>query len=161
VRARDQQTAGETTAERRTLPDRAEPVLALQRTAGNRAVNALLARQAVETTTDADTHTRVVLPGIGSVPLLSFSWSVGYAGRSHEMQFQSEEGDHSAKLMRASIDGTAMDVEVIAPRGGVTMHVFLKGALVSSYTLSSGDRPTESWTLNYASIEQKYDAPKR
>jgi type VI secretion system (T6SS) effector Hcp len=160
MRVRDEQTRSEPAARRSKLGP-GDPVLALQRSAGNRAVGALLARQPAETATDADTQTRVVLPGIGTVPLLSFSWNVGYNGRSTELQLQSVQGDHSAKLARASIDGTAMDVEVIAPRGGVTMHIFLKGALVSSYSLSSGDRPTESWTLNYVSIEQKYDPPKR
>jgi hypothetical protein len=139
MRARDEQTRGESTTERRTAAAGAEPVLALQRTAGNRAVNALLARQPVETTTEAatteaDRQMRAVLAGVGTIALLSYSVGGDDRYRTHDVHFMSEQGDHSAKLAQAAIDGSAMDVDVRA-----------------------GRRPTESWTLNYESIEENFD----
>jgi hypothetical protein len=49
------------------------------------------------------------------------------------------------------IDGRPFDAEVILHSGAV---VRLKGAVVSSYTVgSSGDPPSESWSLNAESVE--------
>jgi hypothetical protein len=154
----------------------ADRVLALQRSAGNQAVSALLARSPDGATEEKDktesagaSGLRATLPGIGTIPLLSFGSSargpsVGSGGGSHgddkaptfrEMVFSSRVGEHSPKLFKANIDGKPMEVEVIVPRGRSTLRLKLKGAIVSNYNSSgAGDDPTESWTLNFESVEQ-------
>ncbi len=73
----------------------------------------------------------------------------------------SKIGEHSAKLMRAALDGKAMDVEIVLPSGKGALHIKLGGALVSSYN-TSGDGPdaTETWTLNFQSIEQTFEGER-
>ena len=139
----------------------AERVLALQRSAGNRAVSELLARAPEGTDTKEDakaTGPRATLPGIGTIPLLSWSFSSrsrqgGGSGKSdvREMQFSSKVGKHSPALFKAAIDGPPMEVEVVS--GGMVLK--LKGAIVSNYTTSGeGDDAIETWTLDFETIEQ-------
>jgi hypothetical protein len=158
----------------------ANRVLALQRSAGNQAVSALLARSPDGATEEKDktesagaSGVRATLPGIGTIPLLSFSAGAtgrppgGSAGRGREdekaptvreMVFSSRVGEHSSKLFKATIDGKPMEVEVIVPRGKSTLRLKLKGAIVSNYSTSGaggeGDSAIESWTLNFESVEQ-------
>jgi type VI protein secretion system component Hcp len=64
----------------------------------------------------------------------------------------SKAGAHSAKLSKAFIDGKPMDVEVVVT---ATLRFKLKGAIISSYsTTGQGPDATESWTLNFSSMEQ-------
>jgi hypothetical protein len=147
-------------------PPAADRVLALQRSAGNRAVSALLARSPDDTKAkDDEKGARATLSGIGTIPLLSVSFDVnrtpggrggeGGAPPPREIVFFSKIGEHSAKLTQAVIDGRPMEVEVILPGGGSTLRLKLKGAIVSSYS-TSGDRDdaTETWVLNFQSLEQ-------
>ena len=141
----------------------AERVLALQRSAGNQAVTGLLARDTKpkEKEKTAAPGAQATLSGIGTIALRSVSFPP-QAGRPgdpkdgpRELVFTSDVGEHSAKLMRASLDGKAMTVEIVMP-GGMTLK--LEGAIVGSYSTSSGGGgrdELESWTLNFASIEQQ------
>src|SRR5688572_8165504 len=106
----------------------AERVLALQRSAGNRAVSDLLARSpdAKEAEKGAAAGLRVTLPGIGTIPLLSVSFGAssgrggpgsgsGKAPAVREIGLSSKVGEHSSKLLKASLDGQPMDAEIILP----------------------------------------------
>jgi hypothetical protein len=152
----------------------AERVLALQRSAGNRAVSALLARDGAKPADKAKpepaavTGARVSLPGIGTIPLLSVSLGAtpggGAIGRgeaerqAREVFVSSKVGEHSAGLMRATLDGKPMAVEVIIPSGKSTVRLKLTGALVSSYN-TSGEGPAaiETWALNFQAIEHSVE----
>ena len=160
----------------------AADVLALQRSAGNRAVAGLLARDSTKSAPkpkDAKpaqaTGPRVVFPGIGEIPIESFQWGELRAlpppdreeigkNQPREILFISKTGDHSSALMRAMLQGEAKEVEVIWPQGsgGAVMRLRLKGALVSSYNVSTGgDEPTESWSLNFEAIEFTHEDAKQ
>jgi hypothetical protein len=158
-------------------PEASERMHALQRSAGNRALSARLARapdtgkpdvkQGEEEKTESS-GARVTLPGIGTIPLLSVSFGGGAGGgvggpgggRSREgdkgpsireLVFVSSVGDHSPLLSRAAVDGKPMEVEVILPR----LRLKLTGAVVTSYSISEASgSATESWALNFESVEQ-------
>jgi hypothetical protein len=149
-------------------------VLALQRSAGNRAVTALLSRapdtaapKGKEKPPAAASGHRVEFPGIGTIPVSS-----AQMGETRErprppsgereprtptftdMTFASQVGAHSAALFRASADGRAADVEVIMASGDTTIVIKLTNAIVSSYRTSGGSGSTiESWTLNFSAAE--------
>src|SRR3954467_580398 len=149
------------------VPPAAERLLALQRSAGNRAVGAALAR-APDTKekpqAPAGTGYTATLPGIGTIELQSLSLTsrqppgggtggIGGENSPREMMLTSKVGEHSSKLQQALADGHAMDVEVVMS-GGVKLT--LKAAIVSSYSVSTGgaDGQLESWTLNFEAIDQ-------
>jgi type VI secretion system secreted protein Hcp len=152
-------------------PERERPVqdvLALQRTAGNRAVSALLARSP-ERAVPADAKgaeaagPRATLTGIGTIPLLSVSLGLGRGGApgggnakpepTSEIALTSRLGPHSQRLSKAAVDGRPMDVEIVVPRGKSALRVTIKNALVHGYSVSSGeDRATESWTLTFSGM---------
>lgn len=161
----------------------ADRVLALQRTAGNRAVAALLAREPdAPTPTDSKgpppkqaegpSGMRATLSGLGTIAVLSVGVQSsapagGPGGRGRggdrpvvkEIAFTSTIGKHSAAVQQALIDGKAMDGEIVLS-GGLT--IIVKGAVVASYsTLGTGDdkEPLESWSINPTSIE--YVAPQK
>jgi hypothetical protein len=159
--------------------DAAEGVLALQRSAGNQAVSALLARSPDDAKpkapdkkpeTPAVAGARATLPGIGTIAIQSAQLahmagvgSHGGTGRVHvqDMTCTSKTGEHSAKLMRATLDGKPMDVEIILPRGKGSLRIKLTGAIVSGYNTSGGGPDaTESWTLNFQAIEQSFEGER-
>ncbi len=139
----------ERTAERQP---RALDVLALQRSAGNAAVSALLAREPVaeelKSAEKADTSATgtVTLTGIGAIPLLAFS--MGGSGRSKgesSFEFTSKPGPHSDKLIRALTEGTVVDAEVVLTSG---LKIKLLKASIASYSTSGSEGvPIEHWTL--------------
>jgi hypothetical protein len=162
----DRREAGES----RRRPPAADRVLALQRSAGNQAVSALLARSPDATKRKDDEKgaaaagARATLSGIGTIPLLSVNFGVtraptgrgeeGKAPTPQEIVFSSKVGEHSTKLNKAVLDGQPMEVEVILPAGGSTLRLKLKGAIVSSYSTSGGEgSATETWALNVQSLE--------
>jgi hypothetical protein len=138
-----------------------ERLLALQRSAGNRAVSAMLAR-APDTAVPADAKgtegsgMRATLEGIGTIPLLSINIQPGRGMRDEqslprEITVTSRYGPHSARLHKAMLDGKAMDVEIVMQGRGATVRLSLKAAVVSGYHPPGGDE-IESWTLDYSSI---------
>jgi hypothetical protein len=144
-------------------------VLALQRSAGNRSVSALLARdpdapapEEEATPMSAGGAGVVTLGDVGAIPVSSATLGSpqepsghmggGSTGRSstREMSFTSSVGEHSPKLLKAVNDGTAMPVDVAV----AAFHVTLTGAIVSRYSTSSGgDTPVESWSLGFTSSD--------
>ena len=148
-------------------PDPAETMLALQRSAGNRAVSALVARtpddmkKGVEKAEGAS----ATLEGIGTIPILSVSFPPARAGTGgsggdreqsspHELVLTSKVGEHSASLVKAAGDGRQMTVEIVVPGKGA-MLLKLTGAIVASYQTSGrGPDEMESWTLNFKAIER-------
>ena len=155
-------------------PERPQPVeqlFALQRSAGNRAVSAMLAR-APDTAVPTDdkgakapSGPQATLSGIGTIALMSINLEAGRGAGGggggerdtpREIVVTSRQGPHSTKLHKAALDGNAMDVVIILPRGATTVRLSLKGAIVSSYrpTNSEGEA-LESWTLDFSAIKHE------
>jgi hypothetical protein len=135
-------------------------IIALQRTVGNHAVAAMLAREAKPKEAKPALGL-AVLGGIGTIPLLSASLSDPNGSRSsskekpvttHEVVLTSEMGEHSAELMLAAQQGAAFEAEVIL---GEKLHLKLHKAVVSMFTENGhgSDGPVDSWTLNAESVE--------
>ncbi len=149
-------------------PARPQPsrrVHALQRSAGNRAVSALLAREP-DDATPADTRKAdsgigvVTLTGIGAIPVLSVSLGperrpAGPSGggasgdrdtKTQTATFSSRVGEHSVKLAQAVAAGTPVAGD-IAISGAVVFK--LAGAFLTSYSMSpgGGSDPTESFAI--------------
>jgi hypothetical protein len=137
-------------------------IIALQRTVGNQAVAAMLAREAAPKQAKPAPGF-AVLGGIGTIPLLSASLSSQSGSQSgskenpvttHEIVVTSEMGEHSAKLMLASQQGAAFEAEIML---GEKLHLKLHKAMVANFQESGhgggGDAPVDTWTLNAESIE--------
>jgi len=143
----------------------AERVLALQSTAGNRAVAALLAR-APDTAEPADSKgpppkqpaapsgSHIVLGKNAPIPLESFSApSPSKKGVLPDIQLHSLVGPHSPELARAAKDGGQFDGEIVMPDG---RKLVFKAALITSYSTSQADDNkalTEDWSINVQSLE--------
>jgi hypothetical protein len=134
-----------------STPDRPQPihdVFALQRSAGNQAVAAMLARQPTTTET---LPAQATLSKLGVIPLYSFSRDISGPGRHGEasgaITCVSPVGTHSAPLQQLMLAGEAVDAELLLHKSGFKIE--LKNAHISSYSVG-GDRegiPTEIWTL--------------
>jgi type VI protein secretion system component Hcp len=161
------------------------PVLALQRQIGNRAVGELIARDpkapakpAPKKEPELKDGIWAIVPGVGTIELHSaqigtnrhMSNPTGQgvnreagAPQVTEMVITSDMGDHSDKLFRESLWGKGMEVEIRFVKGGKAyMTVKLHGALITSYSVSghggvAHDQPLESWALNAVKIEYETD----
>jgi hypothetical protein len=132
-------------------------MLALQRTVGNHAVAAMLAREAAPKEEPA--HTLAIIEGLGTIPLESVSLGQEQKGGSREkpvttreVSMTSKQGKHSSDLQRASIDGRSFEVELLI---GDKLRVKLHKAMISTFSMSGhgGEGPMDSWSLNAESIE--------
>ncbi len=132
-------------------------IIALQRTVGNHAVAAMLAREAAPKQEPAPGI--AVLDGIGTIPLESVSLGEVHKGgsrekpvTSREVNVMSKQGEHSSALQRASLDGKPFEAEILI---GDKVRVKLHKALISSFSMSGhgGEGPMDSWVLNAESIE--------
>jgi type VI protein secretion system component Hcp len=153
-------------------------VLALQRTVGNRAVGAMLARDA--TTAEAEpadakspggSRAAIEMGSLGKIAL--DSWSLATSGgagspgggghrgsqRPQDMSLQSQRGKHSPKLAEAVVKGTHYESAVI-DAGHVVYR--MGDVIVSSYQPGGGEKPDEdgsgpeSWSINFAKFEPEY-----
>jgi hypothetical protein len=132
----------------------ADDVLALQRSAGNQAVSAMLARTPNEKDKEAAaTGPTVKGKSIGTVPLASVSLDtarlLGTGTKNHELPkelaLSSRLGKHSPDLARANVEGTPLgDVEIRIPHGKTTVVLTVHNAMIGSYQ-ASGE--SESWQL--------------
>lgn len=132
-------------------------MIALQRTVGNHAVAAMLAREAAPKPQPAPGL--VILEGLGAIPLESVSLDEAQAHGSREkpvttreVRMLSKQGEHSTALQRAATDGTSFEVEILI---GDKLRVKLHKAMISSFSMSGdrGQAPMDSWSLNAESIE--------
>ena len=140
-------------------------VLALQRSAGNQAVAAMLSRQPVAEETrgggseKAAAVGKATLTGIGAIPILSFNMATGGTGKgktpTSDYSFSSSVGPHSSKLQEALLQGKVIDAEVEVK----SFKVKLLKAMLVSYSTSSGEGElTETWTLSADSIRVGEDS---
>jgi hypothetical protein len=157
-------------------------VLELQRTAGNRAVTALLARdpkpkmppaKAPEKKKDPPKQSYVAISGmdpivfesaqLGGRPSLSPSHRGGEreapAQAVAEVVITTIQGDHSTELFKRSLSGEPFSAEIVFVKDGKPyMKIKLTNAMISSFSVSgrgggADSRPLESWTLNATKIE--------
>jgi hypothetical protein len=118
----------------------------LQRSAGNRAVSALLARdEAKEHPSGVEERTIVMPDPIGTLKLESFSPK----GNDIELVIESSPAD--AELMKAGTDGKLFD-EVTIKYGPLTLT--LTSVIISRVSISSGG--TISVSLNAAKRHEEY-----
>jgi hypothetical protein len=154
--------------DRTIRPEGAERVRALQRSAGNHSLSAHLAREPEKTTDDTKSGSGglAVVPDIGTIPILSMTFgssrsapvtgiagggSSGRGGDMHDVTLMSRVGEHSPKLMQALTGGKPGTIEIVTP----SLSLTLKNAMVSSYSASTGENPTESWSVNFDTFERK------
>jgi type VI protein secretion system component Hcp len=150
----------------------AAELLALQRSAGNRAVAAMLARDTKtppkpkedKAAPPKPTGPHVTIEGIGVISLESFQWGSHQGAGGHgggrpqvtEMQLSSKLGPHSNDLFRATLSGEPHDAEIVYLTKDGELRVKFQGAIVSSYSTSgAGKDAMESWTLNFTGVEFK------
>jgi hypothetical protein len=141
-------------------------MIALQRTAGNHAVAAMLAREA-KPKEAPPAPALAVVEGIGTIPLLSFSMAEeqrgahGARGSDREqpakppprdINVMSNQGEHSSALQLAAQRGDTFEVELFV---GAKVRIKLHKAMITSFSISGhgGDAPIDSWTLNAESVE--------
>jgi hypothetical protein len=151
----------------------ADGVLALQRSAGNRAVSAMLAREPTPADAKAPpaAAATATLSGIGTIPLLSVNFEAGRGiqppvgrgadrdpGGPREIVVTSRHGKHSSLLAKAAVSGGPMTVEIVMGQG--KLKLTLENALISSYSTSGGSEGDgagglESWALNFSAMKQE------
>ena len=138
---------GRAPASRSLLRRRSNPVLALQRAIGNRAVAAVLARTPTRTAT-------VEIAGVGSIKVSGGNLDE-WAGTAvlDTVEVTSKKGKHSAKLEKLANARTRTTVKVmIAPASAAGEHLNVGGgtlleiqdARVKGYSVTDG---VETWHL--------------
>jgi hypothetical protein len=142
-------------------------MLALQRTAGNHAVAAMLAREAKPKQAEPAPGLAIV-EGLGSIPVVSIGLGEQRASpdrehpaTSREISLMSKQGEFSAALATAHQRGDAFEVELFV---GDKVRVKLHKAVIASFSVSDGpggDGPMDSWSLNAESVEFITDGDKR
>jgi hypothetical protein len=131
------------------------PVLALQRSIGNRAVAQMIARDPVRTGT-------VEIAGVGAVKVKGGNLEE-WAGKGtpDTVELTSQKGKHSGKLEKLSTARTKTDVKItIAPAnqagedlnvGGGTL-LEITGARVTGYSVADG---VETWRVtNFTNVKR-------
>ena len=115
---------------------------------------------------EADTkrESTIEIEGLGTIPLLSYSFGVGGPGKRGrrgeeqpvhaDLNVTTAMGGHTPKLSEAAAKGKPFPTVVIK---GAAVTITLKNAFVSGYSSGGGGaEPTEQWSLSYESIEYKY-----
>jgi len=155
----------ERAAQARDIPSAPAPVsaaariLALQRTAGNHAVAALLAREAKPKEPEP-AHAVAFVEGLGSIPLVALGLGATHKGgdREHpstnqDIPVTAKQGQYSSALALASQRGDVFEVELFV---GEKVRLKLHKAMISAFSTADGhggDGPMDSWTFNAESIE--------
>jgi hypothetical protein len=153
-------------------------VLALQRTAGNRAVAAMIARDdgTVELAPKPEVlnSNHAIVAGVGTFPIMS--WSIGSRSRDTgdakapppvpEVSVTSESGDHSAKLMLATATGEPIpSVTIVMVRAGKAyLRLTITKAYLTSFSTgpSRGDlKPMDQWTVKGEKLNWEYSEPPK
>jgi type VI protein secretion system component Hcp len=160
-------------------------VLQLQRSAGNRAVAALVARDTPKTKAPPPKkpekpppkQTYVKIEGMDAIPVESVQFGA-HSRPSRQDREKSEPsppafseivitsllGDHSNALVKMSLWGEPSSAEIVFVKGAdgqPYMKLKLTKALISSYNVSGhggspDGHPMESWTLNAEKIEYEH-----
>jgi hypothetical protein len=133
-------------------------MIALQRTVGNHAVAAMLAREAKPKEPEPS-HGLAIVSGIGTIPLVAVglgeqrkSGDREHPATSQEIAVMSKQGDFSSALALANQRGDVFEVELFV---GDKVRLKLHKAMISAFQVNGhgGDGPVDSWTLNAESIE--------
>jgi hypothetical protein len=126
------------------------PLLELQRTAGNRAVAGMLARQPQAEPAEAPAKGggyTLELGDLGTIPVIALSWEQ----RRNEVVITSPTGDYLPRLMQAAAQGRPFPVVVLAAPG---VRSTMREVIISSVQTGSGEVVT--FTLNFKEIEHEY-----
>jgi type VI secretion system secreted protein Hcp len=148
--------------------------------AGNRAVTALIARDAKTKTPakapakkDPPKQSYVAISGMDPIVFESAQLggrpTMSPSGRGQnreasaptvtEVVVTTFQGDHSTELFKRSLSGKPFSAEIVFQKDGVPyMKIKLTNVLISSYSVSGhgggpDGKPMESWTLNADKIE--------
>jgi hypothetical protein len=153
----------------------ADRALELQKTAGNRAVGAALARWGmpwvpVMAAPQWPKEAQVIADG-KVMPLQSWSWSDGSSGvgtgasstgpgraQLNEVSVTTTIGDHSADLMLRTAEGRAFKTVMIVVPGkdGKGITLTFTDVLISNYQVSGN---LETWSLSFAKKEFSQSPP--
>jgi|SoiMethySBSTD1v2_1073268.scaffolds.fasta_scaffold617450_1 type VI protein secretion system component Hcp len=99
-------------------------------------------------------------PYYGWIELQSASWASGSLKQQNEIVCTKFTDSSSNALYGLSINGSGKDMAIAFVKDGQEyMRLEMKGVLISGFSMSSSknnDRPMETVTLNYQSIEYKY-----
>jgi Type VI secretion system effector, Hcp len=171
--AQEQVEEKERPQEREASPT--DKVLELQKTAGNRAVGAALARWGLPwipqtAAPEWPKEAEVILDG-EVIPLSSFSWtgsnSTGGAGSAgvekpqfvNEVNVTTPAGEHSAELFQKTVHGEPIKTVIIVVPGkdGKGFTITLTDVLISNYQTNG---PTDSWSLSFAKREFSQSPPQ-
>jgi hypothetical protein len=131
-----------------SLQQSENPVLALQRSIGNRAVAQMVAREPVR-------HGTVEIAGVGKIKVTGGNLEAWDGkGAPDTVDLTSEKGKHSAKLEKLATARTKTDVKVMiaaAGKAGENLNVGggtqleIKDARIKGYTVADG---VETWRLD-------------
>ena len=156
-----------------TEPTPADRVLELQKTAGNRAVGAAIARwglpgMPMTAAPQWPKEPQVIADGL-VLPLSSWSWSSHAPGTgagtgqphegSGEISLSTKTGTHSSDLMLRTAEGRSFKTVVIVVPGkdGKGFTITLHDVMISGYQLS-GDM--ETWSVSFAKKEFSQSPPQ-
>src|SRR4051794_10764974 len=154
-------------------PTAADRVLDLQKTAGNRATGAALARWGINTLPLAATphwpkEAQIIADGL-TLPLESWSWAaaqrgtgsarVGQDESSGDIVVMTKRGEHSSEWWQRVVRGDGFKTVVIVQPGkdGKGITITLSDVVLTN--VQSSDE-TESWTLNFKKREFSEAPPK-
>jgi hypothetical protein len=148
-RRRTEQSEPERSERAPERPPAGLDVLALQRSAGNHAVSALLARQ--PTDTEEAAPAKATLTRVGVIPLDSFSQNLSGPRQIEtgepSINCVSKVGGHSGKLQTFNVNGETFDAELEHLKSGFKLN--RTNAHVSSYSVSNHEGvPYEHWTID-------------
>jgi hypothetical protein len=169
---REQPQEREREREVATEPTPADRVLELQKTAGNRAVGAAIARWGFPGTPTTAApqwpkEPQVIADGL-VLPLKAWSWvdrrpgTGGGSGRAQpagEMSLSTTTGAHSSDLLLRTAEGRAFKTVVIVVPGkdGKGVTITLHDVSISGYQLSG---ELETWTVVFAGKEFSQSPPQ-
>ena len=152
---RQDEAAGE-----RRAPEAEATILGLQRSAGNQAVSALLARQpapadsreALPTTERGATMTLGLGDDIGVIPLDSASWGEFRKGEVHDLHVSFLDNPAVAQIQQAALRGAPIPEGFYSTTGAMAR---MKDILVSAVSFDEGSsgKSIVSLTVNFASMK--------
>jgi Type VI secretion system effector, Hcp len=157
----------------------ADRVLDLQKTAGNRAVGAAIARWGfpwlpMTAAPQWPKEAQVIADGM-VIPISSWSWGehspgvgsgtgVGKPAIGSEVSVSTTVGSHSADLALRTAEGRPFKtVFIVVPgKDGTGMTIKLEDVMIASYQTSDGSAnsgPVETWSLSFAKKEFSQSPP--
>ena len=137
-------------------------MLDLQRTAGNHAVSALLARQPAPADSRAppaeergSTMTLGLGDDIGVIPLDSASWGDSRGGELHELRVSFVNNPAVPKIQQTALRGTSIPSVFFSTTGITSTMTEVVLTTISMNDSGDGSAPSIHLTLDFKTVEHK------